>query len=119
MGDANRTDQDLAYWRALQDSVCSVCLDQRNDGTCGLAKGQVCALKRHLPLLADVVHNVESLRMDDYVEAVERSLCTRCPEQDAVGACGLRDHASCALYTYLPLVLDAIDMTDERRRSEG
>jgi len=117
MADADRKDQDRAYWRALQETVCAVCLDQHGDGSCGLPKGRVCAMKRHLPLLADVVHNVESPRMDDYVDAVERSICTRCPEQDAAGHCGYRDNASCALYTYLPLVMDAIEATDDARRS--
>ena len=116
MADAEKPDRVLDYWRALQNSVCSVCLDRHDDGSCSLPKGRVCGLKRHLPLLVDVVHNVESTRMDDYLDAVERSICTRCPEQDAAGNCEYRDKALCALYTYLPLVLDAVDTADEERR---
>ena len=117
MAGTERTNQDLAYWEALQEHVCSVCLDQRNDGQCSLPKGSLCALKRHLPVIADVVHNMDSPRMDDYVAAVERSICTRCPEQHASGTCSFRDEARCALYTYLPLVLDAIETVDDERRA--
>jgi hypothetical protein len=116
MADAERTNQDSAYWRALQERVCAVCLDRHDDGSCQLPNGRVCGVKRHLPLIADVVHNVDSSRMDDYVAAVERSICKRCPEQDAAGHCTYREKASCALYAYLPLVLDAIDAADEARR---
>ena len=114
--DAEKPEKNKEYWRALQSCVCSVCLDRRDDGGCALPGGRVCGLNRHLPLLIDVVHSVDSMRMDDYLGAVERGICTRCPEQDAAGRCDYRDKALCALYTYLPLVLDAVDMVDEDRR---
>ena len=104
------------YWEALQASVCAVCLDRRDDGSCGLPRGQVCALKRHLPLVVDVVHSIASAHMAEYVEAVEADVCRRCPEQDASGRCTRRDKASCALYTYLPLVVDAVEEEDDRMR---
>lgn len=105
-----------AYWRALQHRVCAVCLERRHDGTCGIPKQRVCGLMRHLPLLVDVVHNVDSGRMDDYLDAVEREVCSRCPDDHPLTGCAYRDEASCALYTYLPRVLDAIDAVDEERR---
>jgi hypothetical protein len=108
--------ESATYWSALRESVCAVCLDRRDDGNCGLPKGMVCALKRHLPLILDVVHSVESTQMDDYVQAVESEVCRRCPEQDPSGRCARRDHASCALYTYLPLVVDSVENEDDRRR---
>jgi hypothetical protein len=111
-----RKEGNITYWLALRERVCSVCLDQRSDGRCGLPKNSVCALQRQLPLLVDTLHSVDSPRMDDYVDAVERNVCTRCPEQDASGQCHGRDTARCALYTYLPLVLDAVDTVDEWQR---
>ena len=41
--------------------------------------------------------------------AIERAVCAHCAEQDAEGACARRDRAECGLYTYLPLVVDAIE----------
>jgi hypothetical protein len=117
MSRSGTVNENLLYWQALQASVCAICLDRRDDGSCGLPRGAVCALKRHLPLILDVVHNVDSAHMDDYVETVEGEVCRRCPEQDASGKCVKRDKASCALYTYLPVVVDAVEEEDQRRRS--
>jgi hypothetical protein len=101
-----------AYWAALQDSVCAICLDRRDDGSCGLPHDRVCALKTHLALVVDVVHRVESPRMDEYVAAVDGTVCRVCPEQHG-GECGKREAGECALYTYLPLVVDAVEAADE------
>lgn len=101
-----------AYWDAIRQKVCSVCLDQAHDGTCGLTK-RTCAIERHLPRLAEVLSSIDSSRMDEYVAAVEAQICSRCPEQDAQGRCGLRNEGECALYTYLPLVIEAIEEVNE------
>jgi hypothetical protein len=87
--------------------VCRVCLDQADDGSCGL-RGRVCAVVQHLPRLAEVLSAVHSTRVDDYVTAVETEVCTRC-RQDAIGCCRLRNAGECALAAYLPLVVDAFD----------
>jgi hypothetical protein len=101
------------YWNAIRRHVCTVCLDQSADGTCGLGRERVCALERHLPRLVDVLATVSSPRMDEYVAAVEKEICGTCQEQDARGRCSLRDGGECALYTYLPLVLDAMEEVAE------
>jgi hypothetical protein len=100
------------YWNAIRTHVCAVCLDQANDGSCGLG-GRTCAIERHLPRLVEVLGAVKSTRMDEYVEAVEREICSRCQEQDDRGRCGLRDEGTCALYAYLPLVLEAMEEVAE------
>ena len=97
-----------AYWDAIQRHVCSVCLDQRNDGSCGSAP-RVCALERHLPSLVEALVAVRSDRMDEYVAAIEANVCSRCPEQDGTGHCRVRDHADCSLYALLPLVVEAVE----------
>ena len=104
-----------AYHEAIRAKVCGVCLDQRDDGTCGLTR-RTCAIERHLPRLADVLARVHSTRMEDYEDAVRAQICTACPEPDADGRCALREHADCALLAYLPLVLDAIDSVNEDER---
>ncbi|HEY7409564.1 MAG TPA: hypothetical protein VII13_02420 [Vicinamibacteria bacterium] len=97
-----------AYWEAIQRHVCSVCLDQASDGTCGLTR-RTCAIQRHLPRLAEVLSRVESPRMDEYEAAIRAEICSTCPEEDASGRCALRASTDCALYTYLPLVLEAVE----------
>jgi hypothetical protein len=102
----------LAFREAIREHVCGVCLDQRDDGSCGLNR-RVCAIDRHLPRLAEVLSNIKSDRMDEYEAAVRAEICSTCPEQDAGGHCALRAEADCALFAYLPLVLEAIESVTE------
>ena len=101
------------YWPAFQKWVCSACLDCRDDGECGLPAPRTCALRRYLPVIVTVAHRTHSRRMDEYLDAVQGTVCSKCSQQEASGRCTLRDHAECALNAYLPLVLDAIDEVDE------
>ena len=98
-----------AYWEAIQQRACAVCLDAADDGTCGLPRGRTCSLPAQLPTIVEAILRVKSERMDDYVTAIEAAVCARCPEQDEHGRCELRGRGECGLYTYLPLVVDAIE----------
>jgi hypothetical protein len=97
-----------AYWAAIRAKACAACLDVGDDGSCGL-RSRLCALAAHLPLIVEAIASVQSGRMDEYVEAIEARVCRQCHEQDAQGRCRLRDSGECDLYTYLPLVVDAIE----------
>ena len=97
-----------AYWDAIRRHVCGVCLDQADDGSCGLTR-RVCALEKHLPALVNALVSVRSDRMDEYVAAIEAQVCSHCPDQDAQGQCRLRDAARCALHSYLSLVVEAVE----------
>ena len=105
-----------AYWDAIQERVCGVCLDESDDGTCGL-KHRTCALQAHLPRVATVLSRVKSTRMDEFEAAVRAEICSGCAEQAPDGTCSVRSHAACALYTYLPLVLEAVEGVNERLRA--
>lgn len=97
-----------AYWSAVRREVCSVCLDCRDDGECGLS-GRVCSLRSQLPRIVDVVFSTQSPRMDEYFGAIGEHVCRRCPEQDGKGVCKVRGRGECALDSYLPLVVSAIE----------
>jgi hypothetical protein len=97
------------YREALRRRVCAVCLDSRDDGSCGLDAGRVCALDEHLPRLVDVLVRVRSGRMDEYAEALQSEICSRCTHQDGAGACRLRNRGECALAVYLPIIVDVIE----------
>jgi len=104
----SREERYQAYWEAIRRRVCSVCLDNADDGSCGLG-GKDCAIEVHLPRLVDTVLSVESGRMDEFVTAVESQICGQCTDQDAQGFCRLRQRGDCALSIYLPLVVEAIE----------
>jgi hypothetical protein len=112
---AAATDDYLVYWEAIQRRACAVCLDAHDDGTCGLPRGRTCALPAQLPTIVTAIVGVHSDHMDDYVAAIEAAVCARCPEQDAAGHCRLRGKGECGLYTYLPLVVDAIEEVKAER----
>jgi hypothetical protein len=106
--DDAHADSTLAYWKAVRAAACGACLDVADDGSCGL-RDRLCAVPAQLPLVVAAALRVDSGRMDEYFQAIEDDVCGDCHESDAEGRCGLRDHGRCALYTYLPLIVDAID----------
>lgn len=105
------------YWSAIRRHVCSICLDQRSDGSCGL-EGRVCAIERQLSGVVKTILGVKSDRMDDFVDAIESRVCTKCPEQDASGHCSSRSKGICALYTYLPFIVDAVEESSTRAQRD-
>lgn len=101
------------YMDAIRRHVCSVCLDSKDDGSCSLT-GRVCAIEAHLPALVEAILATRSRRMGDYYDAVQAQVCPGCRHQDQAGLCMLRNAGECALETYLPLVVDAIETVEER-----
>jgi len=97
------------YLDAIRRHVCSVCLDQRDDGSCRLPGARVCAIEGHLPRLVEVLASVQSRRVEDYEQAIRSQLCTTCEGEDRSGHCAYRQSGECALWTYLPLVVDAVE----------
>ena len=114
----NHGDLEEEYREAIRQRVCSVCLDSRDDGSCGLS-GRVCALESHLPQLVSILVSLESPRLDDYAAAVRAQVCSGCESRQPRGGCLLRETAVCALDAYLPLVLDAVEQVHTRRRSHA
>jgi hypothetical protein len=104
------------FTEAIRRKVCAVCLDSRDDFSCGLT-GRRCALDTHLPQLAEVLSGIKSPRLDEYIAAVRGQICSGCVERAADGRCELRASAACALDAYLPLVVDAIEKVNARRAS--
>jgi hypothetical protein len=114
MATVPRDDIRQAYWDAIVRRVCSVCLDQATDGTCGLPR-RTCALQSHLPAIVDAIASIQSDRMDEYEAAVRAQICTTCAEAEADGSCAVRDRGDCALSSYLSLVVDAIEEVKQAR----
>ncbi len=102
-------DRYQAYMDAIRRRVCAVCLDQRDDGTCQLAGGRLCAIEAQLPRVVEAVLAVRSDRMDAYVDAVKAQICAGCRGEDDKGHCPFRETGECALWTYLPLLVDAVE----------
>jgi hypothetical protein len=106
------------YMDAIRQRVCAVCLDSRDDKSCGLT-GRTCAVEGHLPDLVRALSSVESSRMEDYAAAIREQVCSACQHQDVNGRCELRDGGDCALDAYLSLVLDAVEEVNSRRAARS
>jgi hypothetical protein len=100
---------------AIRRRVCSTCLDQRDDGTCGLSH-RTCAIEAHLPGIVEAIGAVHSDKMDDYIAAIEAQVCSQC-ENGPGTACVLRKQGECALDTYLYLVVEAVEEVVKGRKA--
>ncbi len=106
-----------AYRDALRRRVCAICLDGKDDGSCGLGSAAGCALEKYLPRIVEAVLDVRARRDDAYAAAVEARVCGQCPDRDGLGLCQLRRDGRCALAVYLPLIVEAIEEVEARRDS--
>jgi hypothetical protein len=106
------------YLDAIRTRVCAVCLDARDDRSCGLS-GRVCEIETHLPAIVAALSSVESTRMEDYENAIRARVCSACEKQDAAGRCALRDDRTCALDVYLSFVLDSVEEVNLRRAARA
>lgn len=103
-----------AYREALKRRVCDVCLEQKDDGECGLADNRMCALDLHLAYIVQAVQSVKSNRIADYAKAIGETVCFNCPNQDEAGHCDFRNNWECALDSFAYLVVEAIEEVDGR-----
>ena len=95
--------------RIVRDTVCRVCSDRKEDGSCGLENPGRCALFQLFPQVANAIQMTHSDDICDYVKAIREQVCSVCAMQDADGACETRENVACALDAYLLLIVDAIE----------
>jgi hypothetical protein len=65
-------------------------------------------MEEHLAALVQGVLDALERHDTRYAALVERVVCSRCGQASAAGACTARDSGRCALYAYLPLVVETI-----------
>jgi hypothetical protein len=93
---------------AIRRRVCAVCLDRRDDGSCGLDATRVCALEDHFARIVEAVTAADGRGLEECRQAIRERVCSECSLQDNEGSCRVQQRAECALDAYLPLVVDAI-----------
>jgi hypothetical protein len=93
----------------VRNRICGVCSDRKTDGSCGLDEPGQCALFRLFPHVAEAIQTTHSDRLDDYITAIRRHVCTVCEAQDQDGTCVARQQVQCALDSYLLLIVEAIE----------
>lgn len=99
----------------IRATVCRVCTDRNNDGSCGLEDPGSCALFRLFPQVARAVQTTHSDDICDYIKAIREQVCSICEQQASDGSCETRNNVSCALDAYLLLIVDAIEEATGRK----
>ena len=93
----------------VRNRICGVCTERTNEGQCGLENPSSCALFRLFPQVAQAIQSVSSTDIQEYIDAIRRSVCSVCEEQAQDGSCEVRRQVQCSLDAYLLLVVDAIE----------
>jgi len=99
----------------IRATVCRVCTDRNNDGSCGLEDPGSCALFRLFPQVQRAIQTTHSDDIRGYVKATREQVCSICRMQDTEGRCETREKVECALDAYLLLVVDAIEEATRRK----
>ncbi len=103
------TTEDLE--KLIKEEICGICDELGPDGKCAeLAQGE-CALFRLFPLVAQTIQETTSDDINVYLRAIREKVCTICLNEPIGAGCAKRIEARCALDSYLPLIVDAIERT--------
>ena len=97
------------YWQAVQQKICSKCVDGDGVGNCRLSEREECALKTHFPQIIQTVFSIQSDSVEPYVTALRQSVCATCIHQSHDGKCQVRTDVNCGLDRYYPMIIQAIE----------
>ncbi|MFQ5797201.1 MAG: hypothetical protein ACE5H0_00750 [Bacteroidota bacterium] len=97
------------YWEAVRHKVCANCVDGDGKGNCKLSGENWCGLQEHFPLIVQVVKNVHSDSLGEYIVALRDIVCAQCRHQSPDGLCRYRQAVDCGLDRYFPMVVQAIE----------
>jgi hypothetical protein len=106
-----------AYWQAVQYKVCVNCIDSDGHGTCRLRGEEECGLKTYFPQIIGAILSVVNTRIEPYVDALRKKVCSFCRHQTHDGRCSFRARLDCGLDRYFPLIVEAVEevsLTEEK-----
>lgn len=104
------------YLEEIQARICPKCIDGDGKGNCLISHGAECAVKVFFPQIVEAVHSAHSTSMEAYESALREKVCGVCSHQASDGKCTLRNDVECALDRYFPLIVQAIEELDVKRR---
>jgi hypothetical protein len=95
------------YLQELRARVCSRCIERPEGGPPCAPLGKRCGIEMHLPDFIEVVHGVDSVRIDPYLVSLHDNICGNCTESTT-------SECPCPLKYLLPLAVEAIETVDGR-----
>ena len=93
----------------MGNKICAVCVDRNPDSSCDRLRAGECTLMAKLPRAAAAILEVNSDRMEPYIQAIRDKVCIDCDLRYPDGSCNARDTDRCMLNCYLPLVVEAVE----------
>ncbi len=93
----------------IRNKICAVCDCRTVQGACGLEGGESCSLFQLFPYVAQAILATGGENLDSYLAAIREHVCSVCIDQRLDGTCPKRDDRSCALDSYLPQIVEAIE----------
>lgn len=93
----------------LRGRICPSCVRFTSRRTCSLPGERPCSLFSNLDKVVDNVREIYSQRIDPYVDDLRQRVCACCHFEDDHGRCPCREDLDCALNTYYPLIVEAIE----------
>ena len=73
-------------------------------------------IERFFPQILEVVRMNYSASMEPYEAALRQKVCSTCINQSSDGKCVVREDLECSLDRYFPLIVQAIEELDLRKR---
>ena len=102
------------YWEAIQQKICSKCVDGDGKGNCLIGRERECALEVFFPHILEVVRSVSSPSIAPYEDRLRSKICALCIHQKPSGICTVRDEVECALDRYFPLIVEVIEELQQK-----
>ena len=107
------------YCEAVQYKVCAKCIDGDGHGNCRLSGEEECGLKVHFTNIVGTILSVQSEKLETYVEALRREVCTNCKHQSPDGTCLVRRQLNCGLDRYFPMIVGVVEEVKFRQERIG
>ena len=101
------------YIKAIEENVCSICVDSTTEGNCTLNKNELCAVKYYLPKILEVVQGTDTDEIEKYKEQLADIVCKECRNEESEGNCYLREDANCSLDRYFSIIVETIKKVDK------
>jgi len=107
-------DERATYWRVIESTVCTGCVDGTEEGECLLTDPEECELRASFPVLVELICDAESATPDTSV--VQRAMghlratvCDACNDINPTGGCQVHFKKGCVVDRNYSLIAEAVE----------
>jgi|SRR6516162_1262514 hypothetical protein len=96
------------YQDEIRKQVCRRCIEKPPGGPPCEPLGKRCGIEMHLPAYLEAIREVDSPRIEPYLDKIRQSVCSEC----VMHKC---DGCPCPMDYLLVLLVQAVETVDQRR----